>query len=161
NLAVMDIQAAELAFGQPEMVNRIDVVVARDADRDQVADTMTALLPPGLRVGAPVQRKIDLHQLMRSPQLLTRGMSLLGLLAAFLIAFSTLASVFEHRTWEHAVIRAVGVSRRSVWWELTKESLLIAGPAVAFGIPLGVGLGYALLPLIAHATALSAKLIAT
>jgi putative ABC transport system permease protein len=160
NLAVMDIQAAQLAFGQPGAINRIDVVVARDADRDRVADAMTAILPAGLRVEAPAQRKIDLHQLMRSPQLLTRGMSLLGLLAAFLIAFSTLASVFERRTWEHAVIRAVGVSRRSVWWELTKESLLIAGPAIVFGIPLGIVLGHALLPLIAQATALSVKLIA-
>src|SRR5207247_1440167 len=65
------------------------------------------------------------------------------------------------RTAEVAVLRAVGVRARRVWWELAKESLLVGAAGVALGIPLGIGTGRLLLPLIATTTALSAKLVST
>jgi len=160
NLALMDVQAAEVLFTRPGFVNRIDVVVERGADVAEVAAGVARVLPAGVVVEPPAQRKVDLHKVMQSTAALVRGVSLIGLLAAFLIAFSRLSSVFEAHAWEHAVLRAVGVPVRSVWWELTKESLLVAAPGVALGIPLGIGLAYLLLPVVTTTTALSAKLIA-
>jgi putative ABC transport system permease protein len=160
NLALMDVQAAEVLFTRPGFVNRLDVVVERGADVERVAAAVARVLPPGVTIEPPAQRKVDLHRVMQSSAAVLRAVSLIGLLAAFLIAFSRLSSVFEAHTWEHAVLRAVGVPVRSVWWELTKEALLVAAPGVALGIPLGIGLAYALLPVVTTTTALSAKLIA-
>jgi len=160
NLALMDVQAAEVLFTCPGFVNRLDVVVERGADVARVAAAVAGVLPPGVTVEPPAQRKLDLHRVMQSSAAVLRGVSLIGLLAAFLIAFSRLSSVFEAHTWEHAVLRAVGVRVRSVWWELTKEAVLVAAPGVALGIPLGLLLAYLLLPVVTTTTALSAKLIA-
>jgi len=159
--AVMDIAAAEAAFTRPGLVNRVDVVVRRDADVARVADGLRAGLPAGLAVETPAQRKIDLHRVMQSTHMLLRAVGLLGLVAAFLIAFSRLTTAFEARTAEVAVLRAVGMLRRRVWLELVKVSLLVAAVGVALGIPVGIGIARLVLPLIATATALSAKLVHT
>ena len=158
NLLVMDVAAAEAAFTRAGHVNRVDVVVARDADLDGVADAITAVLPPGLVVERPAQRKVNLHKVMQSGQLLAQAVGLLGLVAAFLIVFTRLTSVFEARTSALAVLRAVGVRARRVWLELAKESLVIAAAGIALGIPLGIGIADALMPVGETATALAAKL---
>lgn len=159
NLLVMDIAAAEAAFTRPGLVNRVDVVIRDGADRDQVADAIAAVLPPGLRVEPPVQRKLDLQKVVGSIQTLLTAVGILGLLAAFLIAFSRLTAVFTARTWQVAILRATGMRARRVWWELCKESLLVGATGIAIGIPLGILLAHLLLPLIAATTALSSKLI--
>src|SRR5262249_7984833 len=93
-------------------------------------------------------------------EVMLQAVGLLGLVAAFLIAFNRLGTVFEARAWQLGVLRAVGARTRSVWWELLKESLLIGGAGVALGVPLGIGLGRSLIPLIATTTSLAYKLIA-
>ena len=68
NLVVMDLFAAESAFTQPGLVNRVDVVVRRDADLGEVIKRIEAALPSGLQVAPPAQRKADLHKVMQSMQ---------------------------------------------------------------------------------------------
>lgn len=160
NLVVMDLQAAEAAFGRPGFINRIDIVVDREADVTGVRNAIAAVLPSGFQVEAPAQRKADLHRVMNSLQLMMQGIGVVGVLAAFLIAFNRLASVFDARTWQLGMMRAVGVSAGGVWRELLTESLLLGLAGVAIGIPMGIALGRFLLPVVATTTALSYKLIA-
>jgi putative ABC transport system permease protein len=160
NLLVMDLQAAEVAFTEPGLINRVDVVVKRDDDVGRVAGAIAAILPQGLRVDPPAQRKADLHAVMRSLQAALGAVALLGLAAAFLIAFNRLATVFDERAWQLGVMRAVGARVKAVWLELLKEALLLGSGGVLIGIPLGVGLGRLLLPLVATTTALSSRLTA-
>jgi putative ABC transport system permease protein len=93
-------------------------------------------------------------------QIVLRAVGLLGLAAAFLIAFNRLATVFDERAWQLGVMRATGVRAQRVWRELLKESLILGALGVALGIPLGIGLGRLLLPVIATTTALGSKLVA-
>ena len=86
---------------------------------------------------------------MHSFRVILKGVGLVGLLAAFLIGFSRLATVFEARAWQLGIMRAIGVRRRVVWRELLKQSLLLGAAGVALGIPLGVALGSVLRPVIA------------
>jgi putative ABC transport system permease protein len=158
NLVVMDIAAAELAFTQRGLVSRIDVVVRPDADLGVVRDAIMAALPAGLRVEAPEARRLDLQRLLRSVQTMLQAVGVFGLFAAFLIAYSRLSTVFAERVGQLAVLRAVGVRSRRVWWELVKESALIAVAGIALGVPAGILLGHALLPVIATTTAIGANL---
>jgi putative ABC transport system permease protein len=159
-LLLMDLFAAEAAFTRPGLVNRIDVVVGRDADVSAVATAIAASLPRGLRVESPEQRKADLHAVMRSLQVLLQALGLIALAAGFTIAFNRLNAVFEQRLWLCGVMRAVGVRQRAVWWMLLQESLVLGAVGSALGIVLGVGLGRALLPVIAATTALNFRLVA-
>jgi putative ABC transport system permease protein len=160
NLVVMDLFAAEAAFARPGFINRLDVVVERRAEVTRVARDIAAVLPAGLRVETPEQRRADLHRIMQSLQVMLRGMGLVGLVAAFLIAFNRLSTVFEGRGWQLGVLRAVGLRTRTVWWELLKESLLLGAAGVLVGIPAGMALGRLVLPIIATTTALNYKLVA-
>jgi putative ABC transport system permease protein len=158
NLLIMDLFAAEAAFTHPGFVNQVDVVVQRDEDVEEVATRIAAVLPAGLRVETPAQRKADLHRVMRSTQAMLQAVALLGLVAAFLISFNRLATVFERQARELGMLRAIGVRARDVRLTLLKQSLVLGVTGVALGIPLGIGLGHAILPVIATATSLVSKI---
>ncbi len=157
NLIVMDRDAAEDAFGHRGLVNRLDVVVDRDRDPEEVARAIGGVLPSGLQVEAPEQRKADLHKVMRAFHALLAALDLVGIGAAFLIAFNGLSTLFEARAWQLGVLRAVGVSPRAVWWELVKEGLLLGVAGVVVGIPAGIGFAHLVLPHILKAAALNSK----
>jgi putative ABC transport system permease protein len=157
NLLLMDLGNAQDMFGRAGFVNRIDVVVDRDGDVQKVAQAIGAVLPAGLRAEPPSQRKADLQTVMRSFQVLLWALGLLGLVGSFLIAFNSLATLFEGRAWQLGVLRAIGVRPRVMWQELLKESALLGAAGVVVGIPLGIGLGRVLLPMITTAAALNSK----
>lgn len=160
NLAVMDLFAAEQTFTHPGLINRLDVVVRRDADVSDVQSKIAAILPAGLTVDRPAQRKADLHRVMQSMQVILRVVALFALGAAFLIAFNRLATFFDDRTWQLGVMRAAGVRRGAVRWELMKEGLILGTCGVVLGVPLGTALAHFLLPVIATTTALNSKMVA-
>ena len=161
NLVVMDLDAAQAAFAAPGFINRIDVVVDRFGDVRAVAAALAAHLPAGLDVEAPSQRKANLHDVMRSFQVLLQGVSLVGVIAAFLIAFNRLSTVFEGRAWQLGLLRAAGVRASRLTRELLKESLLLGMAGVGLGIPMGIAVGRMVLPIISTATALSSQLVSS
>src|SRR5437016_1661118 len=125
-----------------------------------VAEATVALLPAGLRVQAPAQRQADLRRVTDSLRVALQALGLFGLVAAFLITFNRLSTVFEERAWQLGVLRAVGLRTGAVWRSLVGESLLVGAAGVAVGIPLGLGLGRLLVPVIATASAVAQKLVA-
>ena len=158
NVVVMDLMAAEQAFTRPGLINRVDVVVGRGEDVGAVQRELAAALPEGLQVTAPAQRKVDLHRVMRSVQVVLQGVGLLALVAAFLIVFNRLSAAFEGRLWQAGVMRAMGLRPATVCKELLSESLLLGAGGVLLGLPLGVALAQGMLPIIATTTAIGAKL---
>lgn len=159
NLVVMSLAAAEDGFTRRGLVSRIDVVVARQASVDATRAAIDAVLPPGVRVTTPAQRKLDLQKLMRSFGLFLRSLGLVGLIMAYLIAFNGVSSRFERRGWQLGVLAKLGARPRAIWREQMKEALLLAVASVIMGLPLGYGLARLLLPLIATTTALNFDLI--
>src|SRR2546427_419727 len=159
------------------------VYQTRDAEGLELADPLVVLSQPdsviltrafagrrGLAVGDAVflvtpggRQRFTVRGLL-DPQGVARvyggNLVVMGLVAAFLIAFGRLSTVFEARAWQLGILRAVGVRPRVVWRELVKESLLLGAAGVALGLPLGIGLAHVLLPAMAVTTALNCKLIA-
>jgi putative ABC transport system permease protein len=155
----MDLYSAQPIFTRPGLVTGVDVVVEPTADLASVTDRIDAVLPPGLRVVTPAQRQADLQRVMRALPVTLDSMGLFCLVAAFLIAFNRLSTVFEARTWQLGVLRALGVRQRVARRELLKESVVIGALGVAFGIPAGLALGRLLLPVIAASAALRHNLL--
>src|SRR5437667_289640 len=106
NVAVMDLFAAEELFTRRGFITGVDVVVAPDADVREVAEVIVALLPAGLRVQAPAQRQADLRRVTDSLRVALQALGLFGLVAAFLITFNRLSTVFEERAWQPGLLRA-------------------------------------------------------
>jgi putative ABC transport system permease protein len=160
NLVVMDVAAAEEIFTRRGLVNRIDVAVARGASVDAVRAAIESILTPGLRVTTPAQRKLDLHDVMRSFDMLLRAIGLVGLVVAYLIAFNAVSSGFERRGWQLGVLAAIGARPSAIWREQMKEAFILSVASALLGVVLGMALARVLLPVIATSTALNFNLIA-
>jgi putative ABC transport system permease protein len=160
NVAVMDLYAAEDVFTQRGFVTAVDVVVAAERDVGRVGDAIAKRLPVGLRVEAPAQRQTDLRKVTASLRVALQALGLSGLVAAFLISFNRLSTVFEERAWQLGVLRAVGLPTGAVWRLLLGESILVGAAGVALGFPLGIVLGRRIAPIIATASAVANKLVA-
>lgn len=160
HLLVMDVAAAEDVFTRPGFVTHVDVAVSRDATVDAVRSAIEQILPPGFHATTPAQRKVDLHDVMRSFDVLLRAIGLVGLIVAYLIAFNAVSSGFERRGWQLGVLAAIGVRPRAIWREQMKEALLLAMTSAVLGVVLGIGLARLLLPVIAASTALNFNLVA-
>src|SRR5262249_2440480 len=134
--------------------------VEHGRDVEAVRQAIHATLPSGFDVQTPAQRRLDVDRLVGSLQVLLRAVMLVGLVAAFLIAFGRLSTVFDARAWQLGMLRAVGLRPRVVWRELVKEGLLLGAAGDALGTPLRIGLARLLLPALAATTALTGKLLA-
>jgi putative ABC transport system permease protein len=156
-LIVMDVYAAELAFTSRGQINQIDLL-APDARVDEVKRAVERVLPPGLRVEEPRLRKEVVRRTVAGFQAMLNAFALLAVLAGFVICYSRLAAIFESRTWEVGLLRAVGLSRLAVFVELLKESLLLGGLGTVIGLIAGVGISRYGLPAVASATAINFRL---
>jgi putative ABC transport system permease protein len=156
-LVVMDVYAAELTFTSRGQINQIDLLAA-DGQVDAVKRAVEAILPPGLVVEEPRLRKEIVQRTVAGFQAMLNAFALLAVLAGFVICYSRLAAIFESRTWEVGLLRAVGLSRLAVFVELLKESLLLGGLGTVIGLIAGVGISRYGLPAVASATAINFRL---
>ena len=154
-LVVMDLYAAERAFTADGQITQVDVVPAADAGLEAVKAAVAAMLPEGLTVAEPALRKDVIRKTIGGFQAMLTAFGLLAVLAGFVICYSRLGAIFEARTWEVGLLRAVGLRRSVVFFELLKESLLLGAAGTVLGLPLGVVIGWHALPFMATATAIN------
>jgi len=155
NLLVMDIVSAQLAFGEPERINRIDIVLDRDADLAAVQSHLTQSLAASFLLSTPEQRRIDLNRVTRTFRMFLRCLALIGVLAAFLIVFGRLSAVFNEQAWQLGVMHAVGVPPLRNWIELLKQAVLFACAGIALGLPIGALIGHWFQPLVVQTVAVA------
>jgi putative ABC transport system permease protein len=158
NLVLMPLVTAEAFFTRPGFVSRIDVVVRPEVDRARVERAIAVILPRGFQVSATLAHRMGLSRATRPIQAVLWGSALIGMVLGFLVAFGRLAAEFEARAWQMGVLRAVGLRTAVVQRELLKAGLLLGIAGVLLGIPLGVGLGHLLLPVVAMSAAVNANL---
>jgi putative ABC transport system permease protein len=156
-LVVMDVYAAELAFTARGQINQIDLLTELGHEQ-AVKDAVQEVLPSGLTIEEPRLRKEVVRRTVAGFQAMLGAFALLAVLAGFLICYSRLATIFEGRTWEVGLLRAVGLPRAVVFGELLKESLVIGALGTLLGIVGGVAISRYGLPAVASATAINFRL---
>jgi putative ABC transport system permease protein len=160
DLVIMHLADAQLDFGRLRLVNRGDVALEPEADVARVQAAIAAMVPSGIAVTTPLQRTMDLQRVMRSLRLILWGVAVVAVLLSALVAFDAIATHFEAQAWQAGVLRAVGLRTAVVWRELLKQGVLLGGAAVLLGVPAGVALGRALVPLVAVTAAVNYKITA-
>jgi putative ABC transport system permease protein len=154
-VVVMDLYAAQRAFTADGQISQIDLVVDPAADMDRVRGAVAAVLPPGLVVEEPAVRRDVIRGSVRGFQAMMLAFALLAVLAGFVICYSRLRTLFDARTWEVGLFRAVGLRQSVVFVELLKEAAIIGVLGVAIGVPLGIAVAWYAFPFLATATALN------
>lgn len=139
-LGVVDIAAAQDAFGRIGRLSRIDVRVAPGASVDEARTAIAASLPAGVTVERPVDTADLAARMTRAYRVNLDVLSLVALFTGSLLVFSTQALSVVRRRTQLALLRTLGLPRRALVALLLGEGALIGAAGAAIGIAAGFAL---------------------
>jgi putative ABC transport system permease protein len=137
DIAIMDIYAAQMAFGKDRRIDRIDVSVIRGETLDSMKGRIQAVLPEGYNIDTPAGRSRQIENLMSR---FRKSMGLISFMALFvgmyLIYNSVSISVVQRRR-EIGILRALGATQGQIIKLFLAETIALS----LFASILGIGLG--------------------
>ena len=137
-IGIMDIGAAQNAFGRGQNIDRIDLITEPGLEVESVRERLKERVAAGLDVERPQQRSQrveDATGMIRQGFLLT---SLVALLISSFLIFNAMSIAVNQRWKETGILRAIGVERGNV----CKMFLYDASFIGLLGSGLGVVAGY-------------------
>jgi putative ABC transport system permease protein len=144
NIAVMDVYAAQQAFGRGRKFDRIDIAVDDAASVAQVRGKLEALLGAGFQVQEPSARAQQFDSISRVYILSSNVTSVFALFIGMFIIYNTFQIAVTQRRAEIGILRALGATRRQIRTLFLGESVvaglfgsllgLLAGIAIARGM---------------------------
>ncbi len=137
-MAILDLFAAQDLLAAPDGISQIDILLAPDADPQEVGARLRRILPPHLVLETVAARSAAVGELVAGFQIMLNAMAAMGLGLAALITANRLSTIYQERTWELGVLRAQGMSPGALQRSLLLEATVVSLLAVAFGLPLGV-----------------------
>ena len=138
DIAIMDIYAAQIAFGKEGRIDRIDVSILPGENLDTVKERIGAALPKGYVIDTPRERgrQVELT-LMR----FRKSMNLIGLMALLVgmyLIYNAVSISVVHRRKETGILRALGCTKGQVLSLFLSETALLSGLASVAGVGLGI-----------------------
>lgn len=137
-LGVMDIAAAQDAFGQVGRLTRVDLKLAPGIGREQAIARLGPLLPAGTTIAQPEASGTEAAALSRAYRVNLTMLAAIALLTGGFLVFSTQWLSVVRRRREFALFRALGMTRGALM-----RGLLLEGAITGFAGGLaGVALGH-------------------
>jgi putative ABC transport system permease protein len=137
NVAIMDIYAAQLAFGKEGRIDRVDVSLLPGEDLEEVQERILAALPKGFRVDTPAGRTRQVGTMISKFQSGFNIISFLALFAGMYLIYNAVSISVVQRRKEIGILRSLGTTRRQILWLFLGETLVIAIIASSIGVGLG------------------------
>ncbi len=138
-LVVTDISTAQELTGDPDHIDRIDVILplGDEAARARVA----RLVPSNLNIGEVGTAAGPVREMIRAFQTNLYALSLLALIVGMFLIFNTMTFAVVQRTTLIGTLRALGVTRSQVFRGVCAEAAVVGIVGTAIGIVLGIFLG--------------------
>ncbi len=136
-LVVMDIGAAQDAFGRAGELDRIDLDLVPGANAAEVANRLLPRLPPSCRLLTPKQREAQAEGLLEAFRVNLTALSFVAVFVGLFLVFSAVRAQIVRRRAEFGVLRALGATRGAVLAAALSEVAMLAGLGCALGLPLG------------------------
>jgi putative ABC transport system permease protein len=137
NLAVMDIYAAQKAFGRGRRFDRIDITVKEGVSVEDAQRKLESVLGPGFQVESPSARGAQFESLSQLYSVSADLTSAFALFIGLFIIFNTFSIAVAQRRREIGVLRMLGSTRGQIRALYFGESILIG----ILGSCAGIGLG--------------------
>jgi len=137
NLAVMDIYAAQKAFGRGPHFDRVDLAVNDGIRVEDVQTKLQAMLGPGFQVETPSGRGQQFESLSSVYSMVATITSLFALFIGMFIIYNTFSIAVAQRHSEIGILRALGATEK----QIRTLFLLESGVTGLMGSLLGVALG--------------------
>ena len=154
NFVLMDIAAAQLAFGRLGRIDRIDVRLDEGIEVETALARIAERLPAGLEVQRPTRRGEQVERMLAAFHMNLTALSWIALTVGLFLVYNTVTISVVARRDEIGMLRAIGVTRGQVL-------VLFLGEAAVLGLAgAGIGLGFARI-LADAAVALTASTVST
>ena len=147
-LAVMDIAAVQAHFGRIGRLSRIDLRLADGVTPEAARDALQALLPAGVVIAAPEAAEDEAANLSRAYRVNLTMLTAIALLTGGFLVFSAQALSVVRRRTEFAFLRAIGLSRQTLFGWLLAEGAAVGLAGGIVGTALGYGLAWGALALL-------------
>jgi putative ABC transport system permease protein len=138
NLAVMDIFAAQMAFGKEGRIDRVDVSLLRDEDLEEVKQRIETALPPGYTVATPAGRTMQIAGMIAKFQTGLNLISIFAIVVGMYLIYNAVSISIVHRRKEIGILRALGVTRGQIMRLFLAETLVISIVASVLGVGMGI-----------------------
>jgi putative ABC transport system permease protein len=125
-------------LSKPGQVSEIDATLENVAAIDPVREELKQLVDANVMVSSSKQKADQFRDGIRMFDLILELVSMIALLAAAFIIFSTLNMSVVERTRELGILRCVGMNRIQTAALVFGESMPLGALGVAIGIPLGL-----------------------
>jgi putative ABC transport system permease protein len=147
-LLVADLTTAQELLDQPGRISRIDLVVPRGPDGDELLARVRATLPGGAELVPAAARGEFVGQLTRAFDVNLTALSFLALVVGLFLAYNTMTFSVVQRRATIGMLRALGVTRAEIIAAVVAEGLALGVVATGLGLVLGVGLAGGLVRLV-------------
>ena len=137
-LAVMDIGAAQQAFGRLGQLSRIDLRLRSGVDRTAFVQALD--LPPGITAAEPGDAAQRISNLSRAYRVNLTVLALVALFTGAFLVFSVLSLSVAKRAQQFALLGVLGLTGRERLQLVLWESLVLGSIGSLAGIALGTGL---------------------
>lgn len=138
-LLLVDIATAQEITGRLGQVDRIDLIIAGNAETD--LEKLQNMLPSGILVLPNEVRSGAVEQITAAFRLNLTALSLLALVVALFLIYNTMTFSVVQRRPLFGTLRSLGVTRREIFLLVVSEALLIGFIGAALGILLGIMMG--------------------
>ena len=138
NLAVMDIYAAQMAFGKEGRVDRVDVSLLRGEELETVTRRIQAALPQGYTVDTPAGRTRQIEGMLNKFQTGLNLISIFAIVVGMYLIYNAVSISIVHRRKEIGILRALGVTRGQIMRLFLAETFVISIIASALGVGMGI-----------------------
>lgn len=139
NLLVMDIGSAQDALNMPGKVSRLDLIVP-EATFDASEKAVAGALPDALTVARPERRTAQVEKMIASFQYNLAALSLIALLVGMFLIYNTMSITVIRKRPEIGVMRALGMSRSSIFAVFTLQAIMMGSVGSTLGLLLGYGM---------------------
>jgi putative ABC transport system permease protein len=144
-LGFMDIANAQLTFRRLGRVNRIDLRLRAGVEPQALAAQLAATMPPGVQLVRPEIERNRGASLTRAYRVNLEMLALVALVTGAFVVYATQALAIMRRRAQLAVLRLLGVTRRSLLVALLGEGLAIGLAGAVLGIAAGLAIAAAVL----------------
>jgi putative ABC transport system permease protein len=136
-LGVMDIASAQWRLERIGRLNRVDLRLKSGTDMQSFRRELQAMLPAGVQAVTPETEGDRGVNLTRAYRLNLDMLALVALFTGAFLVFSSQVLALLRRRTQFALLRTLGITRRTLASRLLAEGALIGTLGAALGVPLG------------------------
>lgn len=144
-VAVLDIAAAQWRLGRVGRLQRLDLRLEPSADEGQVRAAITSILPADAQLSSGRDQDNRSDSLSRAYRVNLDMLALVALLTGGFLVYSAQSLSVARRRPQFALLRVLGVRRRSLLAQVLTEGVVLGLVGGAIGVALGFGLAVGVL----------------